>query len=316
MKRLAICSAIICIGFANVYAQPKLSIESHIDFGEVEIGENMELVIPAKNVGDQTLELQRASKSCVCTEVTVPKSTIEPGEEMPITVALDPEKISGSQRTVTISLFTNDPKKLHAVTLDFTLVEPYTYRPKVVAFDENTSRTTVHIYKRAGKDLTVKTVESSIDGVSHKLSTGRSGEIEVEFFYSGAEIAKSLDGVTTIRFQEDVPNLEIQTKLISPSEIIFAPTVVLVSFKSSANTEVHVASIELNSKNEFGIVSTKVESGYLRVEHAEGASRDHKVLLYWQEGQVPETSQFMKSKILITTSVQDEPIELPIYFTP
>ena len=85
--------------------------EIEYDFGVKE--KNKETVngshdFPVKNVGTATLTLKEKTKSCYCTEFSIAKKTLQPGESTTVNVKWDAERGGGSFKQSVI-ITTNDP---------------------------------------------------------------------------------------------------------------------------------------------------------------------------------------------------------------
>lgn len=75
---------------------PQISISPQFfDFGEVDYGETVEHIFKVKNLGNESLEINRISTSCACTSAKIDKEEISPGEEAELKVVYETAKMSG-----------------------------------------------------------------------------------------------------------------------------------------------------------------------------------------------------------------------------
>ena len=94
---------------AQELLQPKFSLRnSTFDFGTVEEGKKVETQFTVANDGTAPLEVTRIQPACGCTAAVIGEGALAPGEERPLTVALDTSGFNGP-KVKTIRIFTNDP---------------------------------------------------------------------------------------------------------------------------------------------------------------------------------------------------------------
>lgn len=75
---------------------PRINISPQsFDFGEVDYGETVEHIFKVKNLGNESLKINRISTSCGCTSAKIDKEEISPGEEAELKVVYETTKMSG-----------------------------------------------------------------------------------------------------------------------------------------------------------------------------------------------------------------------------
>jgi len=94
---------------ALLLAAPVITVdEGTYDFGEVLEGQFVTHVFALSNSGDEPLEIIQVRVTCGCTTTALPKSTLAPGESVPLEAQLDTAGY-GSAITKTIYVNSNDP---------------------------------------------------------------------------------------------------------------------------------------------------------------------------------------------------------------
>jgi hypothetical protein len=76
-----------------------------------ETTKTQEYTFTVANTGDQPLELTLTKKSCLCTEVALPKEAIAPGKSAPVVFRWLPQPGTGPEHRIVADLRTNDPKQ-------------------------------------------------------------------------------------------------------------------------------------------------------------------------------------------------------------
>lgn len=109
MKRHLTLSLLIAAACgALVLAAPVIAVdEAAYDFGEVLEGQFVTHVFTLSNLGDEPLEISRVRVTCGCTTTSLPKSTLAPGESVPLEAQLDTAGY-GSAITKIIYVESND----------------------------------------------------------------------------------------------------------------------------------------------------------------------------------------------------------------
>lgn len=80
-----------------------IALEDTHDFGTVESGPVVTHTFKLKNLGPNTIDITSVTGACGCTAVLASTSTLAPGEEGGVEVALDTYKLAGPQsKTVTV----------------------------------------------------------------------------------------------------------------------------------------------------------------------------------------------------------------------
>ena len=75
---------------------PRVRVEPEsFDFGRVLPRRTLRKEFRLRNLGDETLVIERISKSCGCTEAATDVSTLEPGESTPLRVTVETSSASG-----------------------------------------------------------------------------------------------------------------------------------------------------------------------------------------------------------------------------
>lgn len=85
----------------------KIQVETHIDAGQVMIGEKVKTTLQVKNTGNYPLILANVNGSCSCTIASYPKDPIPPGETKPIDVVIETKSIGKLVKDVRITANTD-----------------------------------------------------------------------------------------------------------------------------------------------------------------------------------------------------------------
>jgi Protein of unknown function (DUF1573) len=97
--------------YKTVWHVPSLEIrETKLDLGNGKPNEVVRGVLRLKNTGRAPLEFS-AQGSCGCTELTPKSATILPGDEQQVAIALQLAGHTNSERSVQISVKSNDPQR-------------------------------------------------------------------------------------------------------------------------------------------------------------------------------------------------------------
>lgn len=225
---------------------PSLFVSSTaIDFGRLEAGQLASREVTLRNEGAQELEIQRVSRSCGCTQVSVGKRNLHPGESTQLTVAMTGKEHSqGGQvvihfgnETVEIDAVATGAKRLDVVPhwLDFGDLSrsqlPVTKTLQVTPNDM-AIRNTISGVRGTLNESSPFTIETqSVDGhveVSVTIpSTVPSGEI-VEYATinhpSGVETRAKLYARILDGFQANPSSLQLGPHQKSASVKILRPT--------------------------------------------------------------------------------------------
>ena len=94
------------------WAGPKLWVSEQVyDFGEVKEGVLVVHTFLLKNVGDAVLTFTRApGVSCGCTSAPLPKTTLEPGESVPLEVRFETTGYGGHRTIKYVYVYSDDPE--------------------------------------------------------------------------------------------------------------------------------------------------------------------------------------------------------------
>lgn len=94
-----------------VWAMPKLFVSQPVyDFGEVKEGILVKHTFLLANVGDSTLTFTRQpSTTCGCTTSSLPKLTLEPGEEVALEVRFETSGYGGHRAVKYVTVYSDDP---------------------------------------------------------------------------------------------------------------------------------------------------------------------------------------------------------------
>ncbi len=88
---------------------PVMSVETgSIDFGNVNMGSNVERSVKVRNTGKKELTIRFIQANCPCITVTSDKQKAKPGEEVKITIAWKSEGKHGAQNKA-ITIYSTDP---------------------------------------------------------------------------------------------------------------------------------------------------------------------------------------------------------------
>jgi len=120
-KRVGVSLVIITLSLflgSLVYAAPKIACENPSwEFQKVKEGVKVEHAFRVKNVGDQTLEIERVRASCGCTAATPVSKILKPGEETDILTSFNTENRAGKQVKY-VYVHCNDPEnKMYKLTI-------------------------------------------------------------------------------------------------------------------------------------------------------------------------------------------------------
>lgn len=81
----------------------KIEVQTHIDAGQVMLGENVKTTLDVKNKGSYPLILASVNGSCSCTIANYPKDPIAPGETKQINVIIETKHVGKLAKDVRIS---------------------------------------------------------------------------------------------------------------------------------------------------------------------------------------------------------------------
>ena len=88
---------------------PKLKLSSNnLDMGIIKQGAKKRKILTVKNEGKTTLELLKIESDCTCAIIEKKKNSVEPGEEIELTVQFDSILKTGEQHKY-IYIYSNDP---------------------------------------------------------------------------------------------------------------------------------------------------------------------------------------------------------------
>jgi hypothetical protein len=88
---------------------PKLSFDkTSFDFGVIKQIDKVHTEFTITNTGKSDLNIRQTKVNCGCTVAEIDKTTLKPGESVPVKVSFDPTGRRGIQQK-SISIFTNDP---------------------------------------------------------------------------------------------------------------------------------------------------------------------------------------------------------------
>ncbi len=98
-------------GESALSSSPKLKIErTQHNFGTVNEGEILDLVLKYQNVGNSLLKINDIRSSCGCAVALLNKKELKPGDEGKIRIEFDTTNRFG-RLTRTVTIFSNDPIK-------------------------------------------------------------------------------------------------------------------------------------------------------------------------------------------------------------
>ncbi len=102
----------ICLSF-QLFAQPQLKFtDSKKNFGFVKKGEQVKILYPFTNTGNQPLIISDAKVECSCTKVIFPKEPVQAGKYGTIEVLFDTTPTYDRQDRM-VEVISNDPKSPH-----------------------------------------------------------------------------------------------------------------------------------------------------------------------------------------------------------
>lgn len=100
----------------------KLSAYTH-NFGTVNEGDILDLVLNVENIGKSMLEIKNVKSSCGCTAAMLSSKLLKPNQSGELKIEFDTKNLSGRVAR-TITLFSNDPKRpASVVTLTANIVK-------------------------------------------------------------------------------------------------------------------------------------------------------------------------------------------------
>jgi hypothetical protein len=178
-----------------VYAAPKIACENPLwEFKKVKEGVKVEHAYRIKNVGDETLEIERVRASCGCTAASPVSKTIKPGEETDVLTSFDTANRAGKQ-TKYIYVHCNDPdNKMFKLTISGEVEEVPS--PKIIIRPPSwniqtlepgkTQRTTIVIQNTGKIPLEINSVIPSNTTInviltSTTIEAGGKADMEISF---------------------------------------------------------------------------------------------------------------------------------------
>jgi len=178
-----------------VYAGPKIACENPAwEFQKVKEGVKVEHAYRIKNVGDETLEIERVRASCGCTAASPVSKTLKPGEETDVLTSFNTENRSGKQIKY-IYVHSNDPdNKMFKLTISGEVEEVPS--PKIIIRPPSwniqtlepgkTQRTTIVIQNTGKIPLQINSVIPSNTSVNFALTSstieaGGKTDMEITF---------------------------------------------------------------------------------------------------------------------------------------
>jgi hypothetical protein len=103
---------------------PRIRVEPEsFDFGDVLPGRTVRREFRLRNVGDETLVIERISRSCGCTEASTGVSTLEPGESTALVVRLRTPHAPGPVEEQVVVRSSDPETPLLEIRLAATVVE-------------------------------------------------------------------------------------------------------------------------------------------------------------------------------------------------
>jgi len=178
-----------------VYAGPHITCEKPAwDFGKVKEGVKVEHAYRVKNVGDETLEIERVRASCGCTAASPVSKILKPGEETDILTSFDTANRYGKQ-TKYVYVHCNDPEnKMFKLTISGEVEEVPS--PKIIIRPPSwniqtmepgkTQRTTIVIQNTGKMPLQISSAIPSKPSINVTLTSttieaGGKADMEIRF---------------------------------------------------------------------------------------------------------------------------------------
>lgn len=110
MKKVLSLVTISLLSCASLLTQPKIQIVGGetFDFGETYKGDKVERKVTIKNIGTQTLVIDRVHASCGCTATLLAEKTVPPGKTTSLSIGFDSKNFYGEVHK-SVTVFSNDP---------------------------------------------------------------------------------------------------------------------------------------------------------------------------------------------------------------
>jgi hypothetical protein len=166
MKTILYLFTLLFINSAVVFAQPKIEIVGGetLDFGAIYKGDKIDRKVTIKNVGTETLVIERVQPSCGCTATLLEEKNIPPGKTTSLSIGFDSKNFTGVVHK-SVTVFSNDPTfASKEIRFQASIQEALTVSPPYIFFmpgkvdSTMTSTTTL----KNTSDETIKSVSSTV----------------------------------------------------------------------------------------------------------------------------------------------------------
>ena len=289
--------------------------QQHIDFGTLPEWEGpVTQSVTARNVGKNTLRIQRVHTGCSYAKITGPEQ-IRPDEAAAFHIAINPEILPADQTSATATIFTDSRKTPSvALTIVATAKRFATLNPDVCDFGSILPETTHQKQLKLAVNAPLNTSAIRLLPSNHpKLTWEMTPDPDTDSFFITIQLAPLKDrghfsSLLTLAFpNERTLTLPVTAEVMAP--ITAHPQT--LSYGVAVSGTQPALEVMLSAESAFEVLKVETPTALdVSVMPNTGEQHQKRLKVVWH---VPNAPEPLREEIQILTTADPLPIRIPVY---